>query len=50
MPALLERDGDGLTVKDAANGAYLHADPTWLAWFGGGAGDVFLAAIAGHAG
>ena len=38
VPALLRRDGDGLTAKDASSGAYLHADATVLAWLGVAAG------------
>ena len=34
VPALLWRDGDGLTTKDAASGAYLYADAYALAWLG----------------
>ena len=34
VPALLRRDGDGLTTKDAGSGAYLHADADALAWLG----------------
>ncbi len=34
IPALLQRDGDGLTVQDAASGAYLHADANVLDWLG----------------
>ena len=34
VPALLRRDGDGLAVKDAASGQYLHADAIMLDWLG----------------
>ena len=34
VPALLRRDGDGLTLQDAASGAYLHADTIVLKWLG----------------
>jgi diguanylate cyclase (GGDEF)-like protein len=34
VPALLQRDGDGLAVKDATSGVYLHADATLLELFG----------------
>jgi len=40
VPALLRRDGDGLTVQDAASGAYLHADPSVLAWLGHEGGNI----------
>ena len=40
VPALLRRDGDGLTVQDAASGAYLHADAIVLDWFGREAGSI----------
>jgi diguanylate cyclase (GGDEF)-like protein len=43
VPALLRRDGDGLAVKDAANGLYLHADATLLEWLGRSAD-----AVVGH--
>ncbi len=32
VPALLRRDGDGLSVKDAHTGVYLYADPIFLGW------------------
>ena len=34
LPALLQRDGDALAIKDAASGHYLHADATLLQWLG----------------
>jgi len=34
LPALLRRDGDGLAVKDAASGVYVHADARLLGWLG----------------
>ncbi len=40
VPALLHRDGDGLTVQDAASGAYLHADASVLAWLGHEGGNI----------
>ena len=40
VPALLRRDGDGLAVKDAASGIYIHADARLLAWLGCELGDV----------
>ncbi len=40
VPALLRRDGDGLTVQDAVSGRYLHADPVVVAWLGHGAGNI----------
>jgi diguanylate cyclase (GGDEF)-like protein len=40
LPALLQRDGDGLTVQDAASGAYLHADARVLDWLGHEGGNV----------
>lgn len=40
VPALLQRDGDGLAVKDAVSGHYLHADATLLGWLGCEPGDV----------
>jgi len=40
LPALLRRDGDALTLKDAASGTYLHADPALLDWLGCAPGDV----------
>ena len=39
VPALLQRDGDALTVKDAG-GAYVHADAGFLEWLGLGRGEV----------
>lgn len=43
VPALLRRDGDGLVVKDAANGVCLHANATMLEWLGRSAD-----AVVGH--
>jgi diguanylate cyclase (GGDEF)-like protein len=40
LPALLRRDGDGLAVKDAASGTYLHADAALLEWLGCGQSEV----------
>jgi diguanylate cyclase (GGDEF)-like protein len=40
VPSLLQRDGDGLTVKDAVSGTYLHADGLVLDWLGCTAADV----------
>lgn len=34
LPAILRRDGDGLTVQDAGTGKYLHADVVVLHWLG----------------
>ena len=34
MPALVRRDGDGLAVKDASSGVYLHVDESLLVWLG----------------
>ena len=32
VPALMRRDGDGLSIKDAHSGVYLYADETFLGW------------------
>ena len=32
VPALLRRDGDGLSIKDAQSGVYLYADEAFLGW------------------
>jgi diguanylate cyclase (GGDEF)-like protein len=40
LPAVLRRDGDGLAVKDAASGTYIHADARLLDWLGCTPGDV----------
>jgi diguanylate cyclase (GGDEF)-like protein len=40
VPALVRRDGDGLALKDAASGVYLHADAILLEWLGRNAADV----------
>lgn len=32
VPALLRRDGDGLSIKDAQTGVYLYADAIFLGW------------------
>ena len=40
VPALLQRDGDALTLKDAGSGQYVHADATLLGELGCTAGDV----------
>ena len=34
LPALLQRDGDALAIKDVASGQYQHADATLLQWLG----------------
>lgn len=34
MPSLLVRRGEGLAVKDAASGRYVHANEAWAAWLG----------------
>lgn len=39
VPTLLQRDGDGLAVKDAASGRYLHADASLLEWLGSDSSD-----------
>ena len=40
VPALLQRDGDGLAIKDVASGAYVHANGALLEWLGLAYGDV----------
>lgn len=40
VPALLQRDGDGLTVQDAGSGTYLHADTSVLDWLGYEGGSI----------
>ncbi len=40
LPAVLQRDGDALAIKDAASGHYLHADSTLLQWLGRAPADV----------
>ena len=40
VPGLLRRDGDGLTLKDLASGAYLHVDTMVLDWLGCTVADV----------
>ncbi len=40
VPALLQRDGDALTLQDAASGVYVHADAIVLQWLGHAAGEV----------
>ena len=40
VPALLRRDGDGLSIKDARSGVYLYADETFLGWHQRAASDV----------
>ena len=40
VPALLRRDGDMLTVKDASDGAYVYAGAAMLAWLDRGFTDV----------
>ena len=40
VPALLQRDGDGLAVKDATSGHYLHADATLLECLGCASNEV----------
>ena len=40
VPALLRRDSDGLAVKDATSGAYVHANAALLEWLGRSAADV----------
>ena len=40
VPALLRRDGDGLSIKDAYSGVYLYADETFLGWHQRAASDV----------
>jgi diguanylate cyclase (GGDEF)-like protein len=40
VPALLQRDGDALALKDAGSGQYVHADATLLGWLGCTAGEV----------
>ena len=40
LPALLRRDSDGLTLKDAASGDYLHVDANLLDWLGFSSNEV----------
>lgn len=40
VPTLVQRDGDGLAVKDAVSGHYLYADASLLGWLGCSAGEV----------
>ena len=40
VPALMRRDGDGLSIKDAHSGVYLYADETFLGWHQHTANDV----------
>jgi diguanylate cyclase (GGDEF)-like protein len=40
VPALLQRDGDALSVKDASSGQYLHADTALLDWLACEASEV----------
>ena len=40
VPALVRRDGDMLTVKDASSGVYVHVDTTMLEWLDRGLSDV----------
>ena len=47
VPALVQRDGDALTVKDAT-GAYVHADAGFLDWLGLGRGAQVLEHLVGH--
>ncbi|MEO5771094.1 MAG: GGDEF domain-containing protein [Burkholderiaceae bacterium] len=40
VPALMRRDGDGLSIKDAHSGVYLYVDETFLGWQQRTANDV----------
>jgi diguanylate cyclase (GGDEF)-like protein len=40
VPAILQRDNDGLAIKDVGSGQYVHVDTRMLAWLGCDADDV----------